>query len=108
MRLDAPRPMPHRQAVQMGGLKKILRKAAGPVLAAGAVAAGQPQLAVAAYNAGNAATRKKRKVEAPAEPIPAPASWFDTLTTGDRNALMIGGAVVGTLLLSRLLSPGRR
>lgn len=107
MRLNAPRPMPHRQAVQMGGLKKILRKAAGPVLAAGAVAAGQPQLAVAAYNAGNAATKKKRKaVEAPAEPVPA--SWFDTLTTGDRNALMIGGAVVGTLLLSRLLSPGRR
>lgn len=98
-----PRPRP----AQMGGLKKVLRKAAGPILAAGAVAAGQPQLAVAAYSAGSAATKKKAKVAAPVEPLPA-ASWWDLLPAGDRNALLIGGAVVGTLLLSKLVAGGRR
>jgi hypothetical protein len=107
MRLIAARPMP-RQAAQMGGLKKILRKAAGPILAVAAVASGNPQLAVPAFQAGkSAAGKKKAKLEAPVEPLPAPG-WFDTLTTGDRNALMIGGAVVGTLLLSKVLAGGKR
>ena len=107
MRVAAARPMP-REAVQMAGLKKVLRKVAGPVLAVAAVAAGQPQLAIPAFQAGKAATAKKPKiVEAPVEPVPPPTFW-DTLTTADRNALMIGGAVVGTLLVSKLLTGGRR
>ena len=94
--------------VQLGGLKKLLRKAAGPALAVAAVASGQPQLAVPAFQAGKAATKKKAKgIEAPVEPI-QPVGFFDQLVPADRNALVIGGTIVGTLLVSKLLFSGRR
>lgn len=91
----------------MAGLKKVLRKV-GPVVAgAAAIAAGQPQLAVAAGSAVSAATKKKAKAPAYVEP-PAPQVFLGNLAPADRNALMIGGAVVGTLVLSKLLfSRGR-
>lgn len=84
---------------QLGGLKKILRKV-GPIAAgAAAVAAGQPQLAVAAGSAVSSATKKKKKAPELVEaPLPAPA-----LLPADRNVLLIGGSVLATLLVSRLL-----
>lgn len=92
---------------QLGGLKKVLRKIAGPVAAVAAVASGNPQLAVPAYSAASAATAKKKKLAPPVEPLPAP-SFLETLSPGDRTVLTIGGAVVGTLLLARLFSPPRK
>jgi hypothetical protein len=89
----------------MGGLKKVLRKV-GPLVAAGAaIAAGQPQLAVAAAGTVSAATKKKPKIQPPVEAI-APAGILGDLPQADRNFLLIGGAVVGTLLLTKLI--GRR
>lgn len=87
---------------QLGGLKKVLRKAAGPVLAVAAVASGNPQLALPAYQAGSAATKKKPKVQAPVQPV-EPPGLLDNLAPADRQVLLIGGAVVGTLLVSKLL-----
>lgn len=98
---------PYTRPAEMGGLKKVLRKVAGPVLAVAAVASGNPQLAVPAYQAGTAAAgKKKAKVAAPVE-IAQPAGFLDTMPAGDRNALLIGGAVVGALLLAKLMG-GRR
>ena len=111
MRPLAAWPDSEREAAQMGGLKKVLRKVAGPALAVAAVASGNPQLAVPAYQAGSSAAGKKKKKSAavapPVEPN-QPAGWLDTLPNGDRNALLIGGAVVGTLVLSKLLTGRRR
>ena len=91
MRPLAAWPDSEREAAQMGGLKKVL--------------------AVPAYQAGSSAAGKKKKKSAavapPVEPI-QPAGWLDTLPNGDRNALLIGGAVVGTLVLSKLLTGRRR
>lgn len=86
---------------QLGGLKKVLRKIAGPVAAIAAVASGNPQLAVPAYSAASAATAKKKKTAVavidPAPPVTP--GLFSTLTTADRNALLIGGGVLAAILL---------
>lgn len=89
-------------AADLAGLKKILRKVAPFAAAAAAVATGQPQLAIPAATAAKAATAKKAKyVEPPAPPVPT--GFLDNLVPGDRNALMIGGAVLGTLVLAKVM-----
>lgn len=90
---------------QLGGLKKVLRKAAAPVAAAAAVLTGNPELAVAAYQGTKSITRgKSQPVEPPAPAVPV--SFLDRLAPADRNVLLIGGTVIGTLILARLV--GRR
>ncbi len=96
---------PYARPADLAGLKKVFRKIAGPVAAAAAIAAGQPQLAVAAYSVGKSATAKKPKYVAPPVEIPPPqsAGLFSSLPQADRNALLIGGTAVATLLAAKLL-----
>lgn len=97
-------------------LSEILHKAGGPVAAVAAVAAGQPELAVAAYQAGNSLTAKK-----PSQPqavVAAPVAIgqngfvgaYESLTPVDREIVLVGGAVVGAAVLYKLLfaPSGRR
>ena len=87
---------------RFGGLKKVLRKVGPLVATAGAIAVGQPQLAVPLSQGISSATKKKRRAVEPPIETPPPG-LFASLTQSDRNAVMIGGAVVGTLVLSQLL-----
>lgn len=97
-----------RPPVQFGGLKKVLRKVAGPVLAAGAIASGNPQLAVAGYSLGkSAAGKKKAKLQPPVEAVPPPG-FLDQLTPADRTAVYLAGGLVGSLVLVKLLRGGKR
>jgi hypothetical protein len=108
-RFYPPSVVPYARPAEMGGLKKILRKIA-PVIGAGAaIAAGQPQLAVAAASGASSLTKKKKKgvVEAPVV-IPQPAGFLDNMLPADRNALLIGGAVVGTLLVAKVVWGAKR
>lgn len=94
-------------------------RAAGPEIAAiAAVASGNPQLAIPASQAA-AATIKPKKPPAPLQPPLAVGpgaqgggfvAAYQGLPQGDKNAIMIGGTVLGAVLLSRLLAPasGRR
>ncbi len=99
-----PYAAPYARPAEMAGLKKVFRKIAGPVAAAAAIATGNPQLAVAAYSAGSAATKKKPKYVDLAPPVEIPPpGLFSNLPQADRNALLIGGTAVATLLAAKLI-----
>lgn len=89
-----------------GGLKKILRKIAPVAVGAAAVASGNPQLAIPAATATSSVTKKKAKVAPPAPPVSDPG-FLANLGPADRNALLIGGGLVGALVLMKMIG-GRR
>lgn len=96
-------------------LSVIWHKAGGPIAAAAAVAAGQPELASAAYAAGSAVSAKKPSAPTVQPPLavgPGTQGGFvaayETLPPADKEIITIGGAVLGALLLARILAPGGR
>ena len=83
-------------------------RAAGPeIAAAAAIASGNPELAVPASQAA-AATIKPKTPSAPvAPPVPVTPPGFlaayRSLPPADREVLTVGGAVLGSVILYKLL-----
>lgn len=98
-------------------LSSAWHAAGGPIAAVAAVALGQPELVPAALAAGNAASAKKppqpQLVAAPTALQPGQAGGFigayESLPQVDREIVVVGGAVLGAILLAKVLAPrGRR
>lgn len=101
-----------RRPPALGSWLSSLWHSAGPEVAAvAAVATGNPELAIPAAQAASAAGGGKPnppKVAAPAAVQPQGiTAAYQALTPLDREVVVIGGAVLGAVVLSRVLFPPR-
>jgi hypothetical protein len=106
--------------VALGSWFSQFWRAAGPTVAAvAAVATGNPELAIPASQAA-AATIKPKKPAPPPAPVAAPTAIgpapggggflqaYQGLSQADKEVVVVGGAVLGSVVLYKALFGGRR